>query len=192
MAVTILGLIGHPGSGKDAVADLLVETGEWAKIAFADPVREAMWHMNPVIVDEGIVGGFDDYRNLLETIGYEAAKREYPEVRRLLTSFATDAVRGVIGPNTWTDLWKAAAQEHMAEGYRIVAPDVRFENEVDTIRWLGLSQAKIARVVKPGVGPEKGHESEALASRFPGDFPIHNNGDLENLKIAIEALNLDG
>lgn len=190
--MTVLGLVGHQGSGKDTVADLLVQSGGWVKLAFGDPVREALYAMNPVIIDEALPGGFADYRELVDDIGYETAKRTYPEVRRMLQSFATDAVRDVIGQNTWIDLWKAKAREALAEGMRVVVPDVRFRNEVETIRFVGLSQSKIARVIRPGANGDDPHKGEQEAAMIPGDFPIRNDGDLENLKAALARPGLVG
>lgn len=187
MAVDILGLVGPQGSGKDTVADLLVEECGWVKISFADPVRECAWAINPVIVDEKIVGGWDEYRSLVNEYGYDKAKRSFPEMRTFLQTLATDAVRDIIGKYTWTELWLERAYKALEEGKRVVAADVRFETELETLE-AAPGVAKIARIHRPGVRREDSHASEAYESQIQADFPIYNEGTIEQLRFTIKAL----
>lgn len=187
MAVDILGLIGPQGSGKDTVADMLVEMGGWKKISFADAVRECAWIINPIIIDEKIVGGFDDYQNLVTEYGYDKAKRLFPEVRRFLQVFGTDAVRNVIGETTWADLWLERAFTALDEGWRVVAADVRFETEIDALE-SAPGQSIIARVYHPSAKRNDSHASEAYESNAKADIPIYNNGDLDQLRATVSAL----
>lgn len=182
--VRILGIVGHGGSGKDQFAAYLAEHN-FEKLSFADPLRAIAWDLNPIIIDENILGGFDDYQSLLNEHGYEKAKREYPYIRQVLQALGTDAMRKHLTESVWVDAWERNAERILATGKRVVTPDVRFQNEVDRIHELG---GVVARIIRPGVVPANEHKSESLASRYPGSFPIYNDSDLENLKEKAEEV----
>ena len=44
-----IGLTGYPCSGKNALADVLVAEHGFTSIAFADPIREALLGLDPIV-----------------------------------------------------------------------------------------------------------------------------------------------
>ena len=73
----IIGLTGYARSGKDTVANYLVEHHGYTRVAFADAIRDALYELNPYIANNlRVAEVVDDY-------GWDIAKTN-PEVRRLL------------------------------------------------------------------------------------------------------------
>lgn len=74
----LIGLCGYPGVGKDEVAKYLVTRYEFCRVAFADAMRDDLYKLNPII------GSVWRLADLVDTVGWDVAKRMFPEVRRLL------------------------------------------------------------------------------------------------------------
>jgi len=128
----VIGLVGLIGSGKGTVADILVRKHGFEKMAFADPLKDAVSH----------VFGWD--RNLLEGDTPESREfRECPDPfwserfgydftpREALQVFGTQSGRNVFGE----DIWFHSLQRRIANSNneRIVIADTRFTNEIDAI-----------------------------------------------------------
>lgn len=182
MASLILGIMGKKRSGKDTFAARLVAEHGFTRLSLADPLREMAKALDPIVDWVG-----DDVRidpvSLTEVLGpdddWEVAK-ELPEVRRLLQHLGTDAVRGVLGNNTWVD---HLADRAAAVPGPVVVPDVRFPDEADFIKAVG---GELVRVVRPGLivaggGQAEQHISEtALDDRVP-DYYVRNDADIDEL-----------
>lgn len=182
--VCVIGLSGYAGSGKDEAARQMQPAG-WVRLAFADPVREGLLALNPVVpcvVDSGKLRGhpFTVYNNipLTELVagnGWDGAKRRSPHVRVLLQRFGTEAGRDIHGPDCWVNIWSRQARDILSAGGKVVATDVRFPNEVAQIRQLG---GMVVRIERPGVGPANDHVSESLVDC---DVVVANDGFREIL-----------
>lgn len=173
----LIGLTGFARSGKDEVAKALARRG-WARVAFADPLRDMLYALNPIVVPPIRV------QHLVDELGWDRAKENYPEVRQLLQRLGTDAGRTVLGENVWVDAGIRTAEDHLARGARgVVFTDVRFDNELEAIQSRG---GRIAYIARPGVTAVNDHPSEALAQqlekgvRHP-DVRLWNGGTLEQL-----------
>lgn len=171
-----LGLTGYAGSGKDTAAQCLLDIG-WERRAFADPLRAGLLGVNPII-PEGEHGSIrlsqlingDEYH---VGIGWDRAKREYPEVRRLQQTYGTEGGRHVHG----IDCWLRAARATLLPGYDYVFTDVRFSNEVDFLHQMG---GVVLRIDRPGVEAVNAHVSDDI-SGLHVDFVIINDGTIEEL-----------
>lgn len=184
-----IGLIGVSRSGKDTIGRFLVETYGYRRVAFADAVRRSLLAVDPYVrpvevTDVGAAGtvsrGVDVERlsAVVGRIGWERAKDEVPEVRRLLQAYASEGVRDVLGADTWLNIGLRAADEANADGVPVVFTDVRFRNEVDALRERG---AFLVYILRPGTAPANGHRSERELSPVDADTVIHNDGDLLSL-----------
>lgn len=127
----IVALSGFAGVGKDEAAKVLVNEYGFTRIAFADPVCEAMYVLDPIIAPDGI--GFVSLRETVDACGWDTAKRNFPEVRRLLQVFGTEIGRQMFGENVWVDL----AMKNASQFERVVFTDCRFENEAQAVREAG-------------------------------------------------------
>ena len=85
----IIGLTGYARSGKDSVAKVLVDHYGFIRLAFADPIRDLLLEVNPIL-DKG-----NRLSSLVDEYGWDIAKAQ-PEVRRLLQTLGVGA-RKVFG-----------------------------------------------------------------------------------------------
>lgn len=182
-----IGLTGLAQSGKDSVAQVLVEEFGYTRVAFADGVREMALAIDPIIeYTDGTGFGVVYHRlsNLIEWFGWEEAKRQ-DDVRRLLQRVGTDAVRNILGFDTWVTLGMKKAAE--VDG-PVVFTDVRFPNEADAIRCGEHLPSVIVRVVRPGVVPVAAHVSEEAMTTYRSGRTILNDGTLDDLRLTVRNL----
>lgn len=161
----IIGLSGYARSGKDTVSKILVEDYKFTRVAFADPIRNFLYEMNPPLSGPSLTSIVDDY-------GWDVAKAN-PEVRRLLQN-AGIAARKVFG----ADFWIKQALKTISPENKVVITDVRFPNEAEMIRSLG---GQVWRVIRPDVEAVNDHISEHALSDYEFDFDIYNDSTLVNL-----------
>lgn len=163
----ILGLTGLAGCGKDTAAAHFVARHGYERRAFADPMRDALYRLNPIVRLHG-----HDRRlaQLVDLAGWDAAKRQVPEVRALLQRFGTEVGRAMWGEDFWVERATAGA----CPGDRLVFTDVRFDNEAAAIRALG---GRVIRIDRPGAGLEGTTATHASEQGVEADFTILNSGD---------------
>lgn len=174
----LIGLTGHAGAGKDAAAAGLV-AGGWTRQAFADPVRSMALAIDPLV--EWDVFSHNPVRLslLVAKRGWHVSK-QCPEVRRLLQTIGTDAVRVHLGEDAWVQAFDRA-RDRRAD---TVATDVRFPNEAHHIQRMG---GIVIRIDRPGVGPVNGHVSEAVDG-LSVDAVVVNDGTIEQLQDRVAGL----
>ena len=127
---------GRLASGKDTVADYLVESRGYVKLGMSDPLNEAMMKLNPWVGTQsdvyGMPGGARRYRDILTQVGYVKAKEMFSEVRRLLQVFGTEVGRELFSDSVWVDIAKRRLKDALATGAPgAILTGVRFPNELD-------------------------------------------------------------
>ncbi len=181
MTTTLIGLSGYARSGKDTVAETLAAHG-YKRMAFADPMREALYTLNPNVDVEG-------YRMTLQQavngMGWEALKDLSNELRPLLQRFGTEVCRHLFGQDIWVETAMRQYRYHTKWGESVVFADVRFPNEADAIRKAG---GQVWRIERPGVEPANSHSSEHALDLYNFDHVIVNDGTLADLEKKVEAL----
>jgi hypothetical protein len=179
MTTTLIGLSGYARSGKDTVAQTLAAHG-YKRMAFADPMREALYTLNPNVDVEG-------YRMTLQQavngMGWEALKDLSNELRPLLQRFGTEVCRHLFGQDIWVDTAMRQYRYRTKWGDKIVFTDVRFENEADAVRNAG---GQVWRIERPGTEPANTHVSERALDGYDFDLVIDNDGTLAELKEKVE------
>jgi hypothetical protein len=171
----IIGISGFQGSGKDTVADFLVNVHGFRRVSFAGTLKDAVAH----------VFGWD--REMLE--GRTRASREWREQvdqwwskrlnmphltpRWILQYWGTEVCRKAFHDDIWI-----ASVEHkmMTLEDNIVLSDVRFPNEIQSIKNLGGIVIRTHR----GPDPEWFHAAEVV-----------NGGPTQNLSWASNRAILD-
>lgn len=171
-----IGLIGYAGSGKDTVAAHLVSRG-YTRVAFADAVRSVLLSVNPLITREGL-----RLRDAVEAQGWDHVKRTIPEVRVLLQGLGA-GVRTTLGESTWLD--HTLRQLDTLSDRPVVVTDVRYWNEGIALRSRGFCLVWIQR---PGVGPANSHQSEVGIPVELADATLLNDGSIQELHAAVDAL----
>ena len=173
----ILGLIGKKRSGKDTFASTLVAEKDFTRFAFADPLKNAALHLNPLIGLVPMPGRLYPWepvrlRDYVESVGWESAKECF-EVRRTLQELGL-AMRQ-IEEDFWLDATMDRVFSH--EGDAVIT-DVRFPNEADAIRHSG---GTILRIVRPGQVHNDSHPSENALNDYVADVTIRNDSSLDAL-----------
>lgn len=177
----IIGLTGVAGSGKDTVAELLAPYN-FKRVAFADPLRELLYKLNPAIDEEADPDvGSSRLAEIVDWFGWDVAKRSYPEIRELLQRLGAGG-RDVISSTVWINAALLKASGILVEGSNVVVTDVRYPNEIDAVRGYG---GEVWRVVRPGTGPVNDHETETLLDKFDVDRVLVNNGTIDDLRIEL-------
>jgi hypothetical protein len=172
-----IGLSGWAKSGKDTVANYLVENYGYKKLSFAEPMRESLLRLNPLVP---YMQSEIRLATAVRHMGWEDLKRINPEVRELLQRFGTEVGREMFGQNFWVDL----AISKIQPGDKVVFADVRYKNEADAIRNLG---GPVVRVARDGVGPANNHSSEHDLNTYDFDLVVANNGSLDDLWTFIDS-----
>ena len=176
----IIGLSGYAQTGKDTVAEYLVNNHNFTRVAFADPIRKALFELDPIVT---ISNGVQiTLKPVIDLYGWDEAKTLFPEIRRLIQRFGTEVGRELWNENFWVH--KAFDEIRKIDG-NIVVTDVRFTNEADALKIL---HGKMWRVIRNDVGPVNRHSSETQLDNYPFDAIIDNNNDLSKLYQIIDDL----
>lgn len=187
----LIGIAGFARSGKDTIGAYLAERHGYQRSAFADKLRELAYELDGVI-DVDLPGhSYETYARAIDHLGYEEAKRRYPDLRDHLVALGAGA-RKVLGPDVWLD----ALLPRPVPGFealsispfdRIVVSDVRYVNEAKRIQALGGTLVYVSR---SAVTAANGEEAQSLSRVLAECAPIvhlYNNGTLEDLYAQVEA-----
>lgn len=189
----LIGIVGLIGSGKDTVANRLVEKHGFVRDSFAKSLKDAVSSM------------FNWDREMLE--GNTSSSRHWREQpdkfwsdkfgkpvtpRWVLQHFGTEVMRGNMYDGIWVDSCLGRYK-----GKNTVISDTRFPNEVKQIRVNGGTIIRVKRnkdpewfinYVEGNIEPKGIHSSEYAWAKEEFDFVIENNGDKETLYAKIDEL----
>lgn len=177
----IIGLSGWARTGKDTVAEHLVAAHGFKRMAFADPMREALLRLDPMV--DAAAGFSIRVSDAIEKYGWDGYK-ESPyglEIRALLQLLGTEVGRQMLGENVWVDY----AMKSIQDADNIVFTDVRFKNEAQAIKDAGGS---VIRIERDGVGPANEHISEHDLDQWDFDATIFNDLSIEHLHANVDLL----
>lgn len=198
MIISVSGLI---SSGKDTIADFLVNEHNFRKESWAGTLKDAV----------SMVFGWD--RNLLEGKTDKSRKwREVPDLwwserlgreiipRRVLQEWGTEVCRN----NYHDEIWIASLENKLRNtNENIVISDSRFPNEIQSVKRLGGITLRVKRgpdpqwvneYIKNGLSYEwttkykHVHASEFSSVAEKYDFIIDNNGTIGELYSKINNL----
>jgi len=160
--------------GKDTAAKA---TG-FTRMAFADNVRALASVIDPYVTDFGL-----RLSDAVERLGWEGAKLEINEVRRLLQELGGGS-RELLGSSVWVDPTMTRARDLKVQGYGVAISDVRYPNEADEIKSAG---GIVIRIDRPDV-PRLDHPTECALDDYDFDHVIDNSGTVEELRAAVRAI----
>lgn len=176
----LIGLSGYARSGKDTVADYLVKNYGFTRMAFADPIREALYRLDPHITFASMPGIKLSWA--VDKSGWEVVKEESEEVRGLLQRMGTEVARNMFGEDFWVDY--AIGQSWKNDN--VVFSDVRFRNEATAVQknW-GVNW----RINRPGTKAANAHISETQMDNYRDfDVVLENNGSVQELHDQIDMI----
>ena len=187
-----IALIGKARAGKDTAAAHLVHSFAYTRLAFADPLKEMALRVNPIIA--GVMFGdmeVDEIRmaEVVSDHGWECAKDNYPEVRRLLQQIGQ--TQREIEEDYWLNilLRKVAGAEKL--NMPVVVTDVRYRNEALALRERGF---RLVRIIRPQPAEPFArytrttlHDSETELDGFVSDVDIVNGAGIDSLHAMIAS-----
>src|ERR1019366_2559468 len=104
----LIGITGKARAGKDTLADIIVRKYRYKQRAFGDKLKEIALAINPILESAGGNEYMDwpelRLQDLVNEVGWEKAKEDVPEVRRLLQVIGTEAGRNIFGEDVWVNL----------------------------------------------------------------------------------------
>jgi hypothetical protein len=187
-----IALIGKARSGKDTAAQRMIRTSAYTRLAFADPLKEALLRTDPQVVYPAFPLSFPQWfehtrlSTLVEHLGWDRAKEEYPEVRRLLQNYG-QTIREM-DPEFWVrDLAKKVAAAH-AWNLPVVVTDVRYRNEAEALQRAGFYLVRVVRPDNPGIGEAGTHASETELDDWEADIILRNTGTVETFQRNVDIL----
>ena len=170
----IVGLSGYAQSGKDTVAQILVDQYGFERIAFADAIRELSSEINPYI-QKGI-----RLNDFVKEYGWDVAKQQ-PEIREFLQKLGVGC-RKIINESVWISVAMSKMNNYKKN---FVVTDVRFKNEVTAVTQMG---GTVWRVTRPGVTAVNGHISEHDLDDYSFNAVINNDSTVEVLDLQVAFL----
>ena len=177
----IIGLHGYAQTGKDTFAKRLINKYGFERIAFADPLREAMYVLNPYVSTE--YGNHRRLADIVDEFGWDESKIRYKEIRRLLQIFGTEVCRKMFNDNFWIDL--AINKIKTSSNKRFVITDCRFDNEVSALKSMNAWMIKIER---PGIGPINDHISDKGLPDSLFYQIVNNDKTIEELNSHVDTI----
>ena len=165
----LIGISGKAGSGKDTVADIILQQYPGFKRAMAKPIKDAF----------EAVFGFDP----------DSISRQEKETPFMGFHFSPRRAMQTLGTEWGRELdenvWLRLAHRHYNSVFRksgyLVIPDIRFKNEA---AWLRAQGGLLIHVERPDVKDVEKHASE-LGTGIPPDITIHNTGSIIDLTLAV-------
>ncbi len=177
MSRIIIGLAGPARAGKTEVAKHLMLQYGFYTHGFAVPLKKMLLALG--VPEDCLYGGRKG--EPLDILGGKTA-------RWAMQALGAEWGRDLIDIDLWVRAWEASIS---STSLSIVADDVRFGNEVDTIRNLGGLIVHVSRPGHEDAGARKVHASERLGSSFVGGADVkiinHSTG-LEDLRASADDM----
>jgi len=201
----IIGVCGFIGSGKDTVADYLVNFHEYRRESFANSLKDAVaqvfgWDRTML---EGRTKQARDWREQVDPWWSERLNMPELTPRLMLQLWGTEVCRA----GFHDDIWIASLENKLRTSQdNIVISDCRFPNEIKSLRAAGGIIVCIERGVQPhwstiaaraNQGDTKArawlkaegvHASETAWVGTDFDFVLYNNSDIDSLYKQIQTV----
>lgn len=185
MKPRIVAFSGAQGAGKNTAANLLRDEYGYKVRAFADPIYEILYEMDPVLFTGKSCVFCDEHSSLselLEKNTIDEIKRRHPEVRSLLQKIGCEWGRAIHGPDCWVEyLMRLRPRLELT-----TISDLRFSNEWLFVRHRGGILIHINNPKAVVVNPE--HESEQFDTEQVADYLIENSGTVEEFYTKLREL----
>jgi len=155
----LVGLVGYPGSGKDALAAELCRWASYTRYAFGDAVKSLLLATDKTYGDslerleDWKRKGLHETREKLQNLGQRL--RDYDE-----------------------DFWIRSMPAVLAD--RSLITDIRYPNE---LAWIKERGGTVVAIHREGYGPVNSHISERNTGLLieSSDLTLHNNATIEEL-----------
>lgn len=192
----IIGICGFQSSGKDTIANILVNNYGFKQLSFASMIKDivAIMFSWPRDKLEGLTKEDREWREEVDVNWSKIYNMPLLTPRYILQYFATELFRN----HFHQDIWVKIIENQLSQHKNIVISDCRFQNEIDM---LVKNRGKIIQVYrnlpewfykyKNGEDVEdvkKLHCSETEWIRSYYNYKIYNTGTIEELNEKIKLL----
>jgi hypothetical protein len=192
----IYGICGLAGSGKDTIANILIDKHGYVKLSFGGVLKDIAatifsWDRELL---EGATIESRKWREEVDPWWSERLQINHLTPRKALQYIGTDLFRH----HFHDDIWVACVERKLSLYPRVVITDCRFPNEIKLIRKAGGKIIRVQRGELPGWFPlyEKGildvpdgvHPSEYMWIRESFDVLVANDGCIDDLKRLVDEL----
>ena len=192
----IIGICGLIGSGKDTIADILVQEKNFEKLSFADKLKDGVasvfgWDRQML---EGKTDSSRRWREKEDTFWSKETGRSITP-RLILQEFGTDCMRQGFYDGIWVSLIKKHVLDNPNKNF--VIPDVRFQNEANMIHSINGEVWRVRRGPDPvwfrlytdlGQEPTDVHESEWRWANINFNNVIDDRNTLLELRSQVKGL----
>lgn len=177
----LVGITGYAQAGKDELAkSLRLRAGFW-HMGMSDALLKMALVLDPILPYED--GTLFQFSQVVGRLGYTESKN-IPSVRAYMQRLGTEAVRDIIGENSWVQAAERKFVPLLEEGVNVAVTGVRFASEANMIKRYG---GVIVRIEREGFGPVNAHASDQLDD-VPCDVVVFNNGTLQDLASSAQKL----
>lgn len=180
MNMTILGIAGLSGSGKDTAAAFFVREYGFVRVGFADTLKQEVLMRFPQTL-RTILWTLHCKEPTEEDVRKAVYEDKPPEIRVLLQEYGTE-VRRHDDPEYWVRQWTSSLRQWSPD-QRFVVPDVRFRNEAEKIMELG---GWVILLTRPGL-KRLFHVSESSMSNWTYDAVFDNSEDIASLEYRLQS-----
>lgn len=177
----LIGLSGRAGSGKDTVANYMVNNYNYTKLSFGKVLKDVVscifgW---PRYLLEGDTKESREFREKEDKWWSEHLKIKITP-RIAMQKIGTDVFR----MHFHQDIWLLILKKQITKYDKIVVTDIRFLNEYNMIKNMGGNVFKISKsnIIKDT------HLSENILDNIQFKYEIDNNGTIEELYQKIDNL----
>lgn len=162
----LIGLVGYPGSGKDALAEELCKWGGYTRYAFGDAVKSLLLATDKTYGDD--IERLENWKRR----GLHETREKLQRLGQRLRDFREDF---------WVDSMPAIIAD------RAVVTDIRYDNEME---WVKNRGGTVVAIHRPGYGPVNDHKSETNTTRLLAlaDTTVTNNGTIEELAARVNTV----
>lgn len=169
----IVAFTGRKGSGKDTAAQVLLKTGYWGQINFADKLREVCNIAYGLTPDEMVNPALKQVK---------LNRWPFKSPRELLQEIAQ--IWRIQYPEIWVMGWYRTVRDLSPP--RIVVTDLRYPNEEEILR---DKKAIIIKIERPGLSDDEfsNHESESYFDEIKADITITNDSSINHLHNKVTA-----
>jgi len=197
--MTIIAICGFQGSGKDTLADILVNKHCFIKFSFAHATKDVVsslfgWDR---MMLEGNTPEYRDKRNIVDIWWSEKLGIPNFTPRMALQMIGTDLFRKKFFDEIWVSIVERKIIENIDKN--IVISDCRFPNEINMVKKYGAKLIHIYRKLPHCFYDYKNdkecdnkyteilklHESETSWIKSDFDLEINNNNSIEELQYSI-------
>ena len=189
----IIGICGFQSSGKDSIANFLIDYYGFQKLSFAGALKDIVsilfgWSRTKL---EGLTPEDREWRNIVDKWWSETLGMPQLTPRFVLQHFGTDLFRKHFHQDIWIKIVENKLNQLTKININIVITDCRFENEINLITKYGGKIIKVYRNIphwfhdyQRGISVEQAdflHVSEINWIRSPCDYEITNDETLDEL-----------